>query len=300
MSTQAAALRLLPSPPPAPPARRADPFAAAEILWLGDEAAHDTARVGGKAAALSRLAAGHRVPDGFVIGGGRGGLAPAVAEAYRELGERTGAADPVVAVRSSAVDEDGEDASFAGQHETYLGVTGLDAVLRAVEDARASAHAERALEYRRAQGLAGPSGALPVLVQALVRADAAAVVFSANPVTAARDEVVVNASFGLGESIVGGTVTPDTYVLERPGLALRERRLADKRRMTIPAPGGSREVDVPGLLRRAPSITDEQAREAAELAVRLEATLGHPVDLELAWSSQLLHLLQARPITTLA
>lgn len=300
MSTQTAALRLLPSPLPSPPAKRPDPFAAAEILWLGEDAAHDPARVGGKAAGLSRLAAGHRVPDGFVIAGGRGGLAPAVAEAYRELGERTGAADPAVAVRSSAVDEDGEEASFAGQHETYLGVTGLDGVLRAVEDARASGLADRALDYRRAHGLAAPSGALPVLVQALVPADAAAVVFSANPVTAARDEVVVNASFGLGESIVGGTVTPDTYVLERPTLALRERRLAEKRRMTISAPGGSREVDVPGALRRAPSITDEQAREAAELAVLLEESLGHPVDLELAWSSRTLHLLQARPITTLA
>jgi phosphoenolpyruvate synthase/pyruvate phosphate dikinase len=138
-----------------------------------------------------------------------------------------------------------------------------------------------------------------VLVQSLVSADAAAVVFSANPVTAARDEVVVNASFGLGESIVGGTVTPDTYVLARPDLSVRERRLGEKRRMTIPAPGGSREVAVPTMLRRSPSISDEQAREAAGLAVRLERRLGHPVDLELAWTKSFLHLLQARPITTL-
>jgi pyruvate,water dikinase len=287
-------------PPPAPRPRRGDPFAAAEIQWLGDPGAHDAARVGGKAANLSRLAAHHPVPPGFVIAGGRGGLGPAVAGAYERLGELAGAPEPAVAVRSSAVDEDGEDASFAGQHETYLGVAGIDAVLRAIEDARASALAERALEYRRAHGLAGPAGPLPVLVQALVPADAAAVVFSANPVTAARDEVVVNASLGLGESIVGGTVTPDTYVLARPGLELRERRLAEKRRMTVSAPGGSREVDVPGLLRRAPSLTDEQAREAAALAVELEASLGHPVDLELAWSRSRLHLLQARPITTLA
>jgi pyruvate,water dikinase len=300
MSAEHAPLRLLATPPPAPRPPRADPFAPAEILWLGDPAAHDAARAGGKAATLSRLAAEHPVPAGFVISGGRGGLGPAVAAAYERLGELAGGADPAVAVRSSAVEEDGEDASFAGQHETYLGVTGLDAVLRAIEDARASALAERALEYRRAHGLPAPSGPLPGLVQALVPADAAAVVFSANPVTAARDEVVVNASLGLGESIVGGTVTPDTYVLERPTLLVRERRLAEKRRMTIPAPGGSREVDVPGILRRAPSLTDEQAREAAALAVRLEASFGHPVDLELAWSRQRLHLLQARPITTLA
>jgi pyruvate,water dikinase len=300
MSAEHAPLRLVSPPAPAPRPRRTDPFAPAEILWLGEDGAHDAARVGGKAANLSRLAAEHPVPPGFVISGGRGGLGPAVAAAYARLGELVADADPAVAVRSSAVDEDGEEASFAGQHETYLGVTGIDAVLRAVEDARASALAERALEYRRLHGLGAPAGPLPVLVQALVPADAAAVVFSANPVTARRDEVVVNSSLGLGESIVGGTVTPDTYVLERPGLALRELRLADKRRMTIPAPGGSREVDVPGLLRRAPSLTEEQAREAAELAVRLEYAFGHPVDLELAWSRSRLHLLQARPITTLA
>jgi phosphoenolpyruvate synthase/pyruvate phosphate dikinase len=270
-----------------------------DVVWLGEDAAHDPARVGGKAANLSRLAASHPVPPGFVVLGDGPDLAPAVTRAYSELADRLGGDTPSVAVRSSAVDEDGLEASFAGQHETYLGVSGAAAVLRAVRDAHASGRSERALEYRRAHGLPLPTAALPVLVQALVSADAAAVVFSANPVTAARDEVVVNASFGLGESIVGGTVTPDTYVLARPGLGVRERRLGEKRRMTIPAPGGSREVEVPGVLRRTPSISDDQAQEAADLAVRLERTFGHPVDLELAWTKRLLHLLQARPITTL-
>jgi phosphoenolpyruvate synthase/pyruvate phosphate dikinase len=271
-----------------------------QILWLGDDEAHDTARVGGKAANLSRLAAHHPVPPGFAVVGDGDDLGAALAGAYAELARRMGASEPEVAVRSSALDEDGLDASFAGMHETYLGIAGVDALVRAVDDARASAHAPRALEYRRAHGLAAPSEALPVLVQALVPADSAAVVFSANPVTGVRHEVVINASWGLGESIVGGTVTPDTYVLARPGLAVVDRRLAEKRRMTIRAAGGSREVDVPGALRRLPSISDEQAREAAELAVALEHSFGHPVDLELAWSSNALHLLQARPITTLA
>jgi phosphoenolpyruvate synthase/pyruvate phosphate dikinase len=273
---------------------------AIDILWLGEDAAHDPARVGGKAANLSRLAASHPVPPGFVVLGEGPGLGPAITHAYSELAHRLGGDAPAVAVRSSAVDEDGPEASFAGQHETYLGVSGASAVVRAVRDAHASGRSERALEYRRAHGLPRPTVALPVLVQSLVSADAAAVVFSANPVTSARDEIVVNASFGLGESIVGGTVTPDTYVLARPELSVRDRRLGDKRRMTVPAPGGSREVDVPGVLRRSPSISDEQAREAAGLAVRLERLFGHPVDLELAWTERLLHLLQARPITTLA
>jgi phosphoenolpyruvate synthase/pyruvate phosphate dikinase len=270
------------------------------VLWLGEDAAHDPARVGGKAANLSRLAASHPVPPGFVVLGDGAGLGSAVSRAYSELARRLGDDAPPVAVRSSAVDEDGLEASFAGQHETYLGVSGPTAVIRAVRDAHASGRSERALEYRRAHGLPLPTAALPVLVQSLVSADAAAVVFSANPVTAARDEVVVNASYGLGESIVGGTVTPDTYVLARPDLFVRERRLGEKRRMTVPAPGGSREVEVPGILRRSASISDEQAQEAAGLAVRLERAFGHPVDLELAWAKNFLHLLQARPITTLA
>ena len=114
-----------------------------------------------------------------------------------------------------------------------------------------------------------------------------------------RDEVVVNASWGLGESVVGGTVTPDALRLAHHGLQLRERRIADKRAMTIPAAGGTREVPVPGRLSRLPSVTDEQARAAAALALDLERRTGRPVDLEVAWAGPDLYLLQCRPITTL-
>ncbi|CAN5177589.1 hypothetical protein BH20ACT16_BH20ACT16_16590 [soil metagenome] len=113
-----------------------------------------------------------------------------------------------MAVRSSAADEDGLDASFAGQHETILGVRGIDELLAAIAACRTSQHSERALQYRRANGIAAPRAPLPVLVQLLVPADAAAVVFSVNPVVPRSGEVLVNAAFGLGESIVGGTVTP--------------------------------------------------------------------------------------------
>ena len=203
-------------------------------------------------------------------------------------------------MRSSAADEDGAETSFAGQHETLLGIQGPAELLAAIEACRASGEAPRALAYRRANGLAGPSGPLPVLVQLLVAADAAAVVFSLDPVAPHRGEVLVNAAFGLGESIVGGTVTPDELALERRTLDVTRRAIADKRRMTIRSPGGVREVDVPAPLRRLPSITDDQARDAARLALTLEAELGMPVDLELAWSGDQLHLLQCRPITTIA
>jgi len=249
------------------------------ILWFEDAAAADPRRAGGKAAALAALAHRMPVPAGFVVAGTPDDAL--VEQAYAELAERTGEGQPLVAVRSSATDEDGLQSSFAGQHETILGVRGIDELLSAIAACRASAHTERALSYRRANGLARPRAPLPVLVQQLVPADAAAVVFSVSPVNP-HSGVLVNASFGLGESIVGGTVTPDEWVLARPSLAVTRRTIADKRRMTVRAPGGSREVDVPAPLRRLPSITDEQARAAAALALRLETELGHPVDLELA------------------
>ncbi len=269
------------------------------ILWLEDPAAISARRTGGKAAALARLADRLPIPPGFVVVGDVDRIA--VELAYAELGDRAGTDDDaLVAVRSSAADEDGLQSSFAGQHETILGVRGIDELLDAIAECRASAHSERALHYRRASGLTAPRAPLPVLVQLLVPADAAAVVFSINPVTPRSGEVLVNAAFGLGESIVGGTVTPDEWALRRPSLAVARRTIADKRRMTVRAPGGSREVDVPAPLRRLPSITDMQAREAAGLALDLEQELGFAVDLELAWSGDDLHLLQCRPITTLA
>jgi len=277
--------------------------AGAEILWLGDPRAGDAALVGGKAAALSRLAGAHRVPPGFVV------VLPdatldrsartAVAAAYRALAERCGVADPPVAVRSSTCDEDGAAASFAGQHDTVLGVAGAEQVWWAVSRCVASFSSERAAAYRSRCGLPGAPARAAVLVQWLVPADAAGVVFSANPVTGAGDEVVVNAAWGLGESVVAGTVTPDAFVVDRRDLAVRGRVVADKSRMTVPAPGGVREVPVPARLARMPAIDDAQARAAAALAVVLEDETGSPVDLEVAWAGADLFLLQCRPITTL-
>lgn len=279
-----------------------------QILWLADEAAADPAETGGKAASLARLAAVHRVPPGFVLpaglyrhaygNGGIGFIRDAIADAYRALGERAGLDVPSVAVRSSALDEDGHDASFAGQHETFLNVRGPGAVLEAIERCWASATTERALAYRHERGLDTDGIALAVLVQALVPADAAVVAFSANPVSGDTDEIVVNASFGLGESIVGGTVTPDTWTVDRRRLAVTSRRIARKERMTVAVEGGTAEVPVPWRQQSRPSLDESQVVEVARLAVRLEEATGDPVDVEAAFARGALYLLQSRPITT--
>ena len=285
-------------------AARIDDADPAEILWLGEERCADPACSGGKAASLSRLAASRRVPHGFVVAlAGPSldrGLRRAVAAAYRRLGAVAGVADPPVAVRSSAIDEDGAGASFAGQHDTYLGVSGVDQVWWAIARCASSFAGERALAYRRRAGLAASPGRAAVLVQLLVPADASGVVFSANPVTGARDEIVVNAAFGLGESVVSGTVTPDAIVVGRHDLAVRDHAVADKRAMTVAVPGGgTREVPVPGCLRTRPAVDAAQARAAARLAADLERETGGPVDIEVAWVGSDLFLLQCRPITTL-
>src|SRR5262245_10344267 len=291
-----------------------------QSLWLGHAACHDANRTGAKAAHLSRLTAAYRIPPGFCISaaayaqwaGCPGDGSPAsptasippalynaLALAYRDLAGMCSVADPSVAVRSSAVDEDGTILSFAGQYETYLNIVGVDAVAEAIVRCWTSVHTARALAYRQEQGLSTAGVRLAVLVQQLVPADAAAVVFSANPVTGSRDEVVINAGWGLGESIVRGTVTPDTYVIRKSDLAVVCRDIAEKRHMTILAPTGTHEVPVPHKHQRAPSMDDSQVIESARLSLALESAMGWPVDIECAYRGRDLYLLQCRPITTL-
>ena len=284
-----------------------------DLRWLGRDECHDVAMVGGKAASLSRLAADYRVPAGFClttaalelwVNGEEVDVPPShghevLARAYRELSERCGEADARVAVRSSAIDEDGQAASFAGQHETYLNVSGLDGLVAAVGRCRASSRSPRALEYRRRNGLSVDRVNLAVLVQQLVPSDVSAVMFTANPVSSSRDELVINASWGLGESIVGGTVTPDMVVVRKNDLAVVSHHVADKRRMTVSVPGGTHEADVPKFLRTRAALEDAQIQEMARLGLSLESRHGWPVDVECAFHDGRLYLLQCRPITTL-
>jgi len=276
------------------------------LLWLGDPKSFDAGLVGGKAANLSRLAhLYHRVPDGF-------SLPVTVMDEVHPLdlrNEITAAISDlmachslphfIAAVRSSAVDEDGITASFAGQHETYLNIVGAEAILQAVIRCWESARSEHALEYRRQQRLSVERPQIAVFVQQFVASDVSAVVFSANPITGNRDEVMINASWGLGESIVGGTVTPDTFIVRKSDLAVEQRIIADKQCMTVSAPGGTHEVDVPRFLRNTSSLNDGQVIEMAKLALTLESTMEYPVDVECAYAGGELYLLQCRPITTL-
>jgi pyruvate,water dikinase len=137
-------------------------------------------------------------------------------------------------------------------------------------------------------------------VQCLVVADVSAVVFTSNPVTGDRSEVVINATWGLGESLVDGTVTPDALTLRKSDCAVTHRCPGAKRRMTVAVGGGTEEVEVPGFLRAQPALSDSQAIELAHLGLRLEETMGRPVDVECALRFDRVFLLQCRAITTAA
>jgi phosphoenolpyruvate synthase/pyruvate phosphate dikinase len=239
--------------------------------------------------------ASQAIRESFAQGGIPSAVAGAVAQAYMGL---TGQS-PVVAVRSSATAEDLPDASFAGQQETYLNIEGVGAVLDAVKRCWASLWTARAIGYRARQGI-GPDGlSLAVVVQLLVPAEAAGILFTANPVTGARGEAMISASWGLGEAVVGGLVTPDSLTVDKRTGEVLARETADKQVMTVRVQGGTEERPVPEELRDAPVFDDDRAAELVRLGVQIEELYGMPMDIEWCWADGQFSIVQARPITAL-
>jgi pyruvate,water dikinase len=222
-------------------------------------------------------------------------LASEIDAAYQALGGEDGP----VAVRSSATAEDLPDLSFAGQQETYLNVRGRDDLRRAVQRCWASLWTARAISYRKNAGIRPEDVALAVAVQTLVPADAAGVLFTANPVSGARTEAVINAAWGLGEAIVSGLVTPDTVVVDKATGAIKQQDVATKQVMTVGTANGTTEQDVPVAQQTRAVLSPSQAAELARLGSRVEALYGQPMDIEWAIHNGSLAVLQARPITAL-
>jgi phosphohistidine swiveling domain-containing protein len=225
-------------------------------------------------------------------------------EVSRELlAARAELDDGPVAVRSSATAEDLEGASFAGQQDTFLNVRGTDALLDAVRDCWASLWTARAMAYRGRQGIDAAAVALAVVVQEMVDADAAGVMFTANPTTGRRDEAVVAAAWGLGEAVVGGSVTTDDVVVEKATGRVRSRATADKTVMTAAVQEGSdhgtEERPVPAEKRARPVLDDADAAALVGLGSRIEEWFGAPQDIEWARAGDGFSIVQSRPITAL-
>jgi pyruvate,water dikinase len=229
---------------------------------------------------------------------GRGTIPDDIAEMIRQWYGQLGA-DVPVAVRSSATAEDLPGMSFAGQLETYLNVHGSDEVLHAVKRCWASLWTGRAIGYRQRQGIRPEDVSIAVVVQQLVAAQVAGVVFTANPVTGARDELMINAAWGLGEAIVSGRVTPDTIVINKQTGAIASQEIACKEVMTVRLHEGTREEPVPAGKRQRAALEPAQAAELARLGVKIEQLYGQAMDIEWAMCDGRIFIVQARPVTAL-
>lgn len=270
------------------------------VAWLG-AADSGPEELGGKGASLDRLLKlGYRVPPGFCVtttafrrqmaattGVGSGELDPPLDDDLRDelaasVARLVDVAEPAFdgvprfAVRSSAIGEDGSTASFAGLHETELGVAPED-VGPAVRRCWASLWSAPAVAYRARRGLPDADVAMATVVQALVLAEASAVVFTRHPVTGRDDQLVITAARGLGDAMVAGTITPDTYVIDR----------ASRGTVTFEPGDGS-----------GPALLPSQLAELVDLSLAVETDFGRPVDIEAALAADAWFLLQARPITT--
>jgi phosphohistidine swiveling domain-containing protein len=220
-------------------------------------------------------------------------IAAAIADAIPRLG------DVPLAVRSSATAEDLPNASFAGQQETYLNIRGAAAATEAVKRCWASLWTARAISYRMKNGIDQETVALAVVVQVLIPAEAAGVLFTANPVSGRREEAMITAAWGLGEAIVSGAVTPDTLTIDKASSRMISRQIAEKRVMTVRTESGTREEAVPDSIQKKPVLSRAQASELVHLGVEIESLYGTPMDVEWALAHGKFFILQARPITSL-
>jgi pyruvate,water dikinase len=228
----------------------------------------------------------------------------AIRKAYADLNRRFNLKDAFVAVRSSATAEDLPDASFAGQQETFLNVKGADELLEKVIKCWSSLFTPRAIFYRNEKGFAHEKVFISVGVQKMVNSRAAGVMFTINPVTGDRNEIVIEGNYGLGETVVSGAVNPDDFVVDKTTMKIKERRIAKKTIKFIrdPNTGKTVHMDIPEAEQKLVCITDKEIMALAELAKRVEKHYKKPMDIEWAIDQDLhypenMMLVQARPET---
>lgn len=203
-----------------------------------------------------------------------------------------------VAVRSSATAEDLPSASFAGQHDTYLGVYGKAETFQYIKKCWASLWSAPAISYRISMGFEHLEVDLAVVVQAMIDSEVAGVMFTANPINGRRDEIMISAGYGLGESVVSGLINPDTFILNKQGEAKQQTLGSKQNRIVLTATGTVTE-EVPSFKRSNYSLNEAELNQLALLANKVEQHCGGPQDTEWALFNGKIYLLQARPITTL-
>ena len=308
----------------------------AAILEFDDPVCENPSAAGGKGSSLARMTRwGLPVPPGFVIRASvltelldASGARERVLALVREAGAADGTAESArsiqpliqalqlpapftnavldafgrldrqmgVAVRSSACAEDSEAASFAGQHETYLNVRRTEELLDRIRDCWASFFSERALFYRARKGNVADLG-MAVVVQSQLAPDRSGVMFTIDPVRRRRDQMMIEAVWGLGEAVVSGHVTPDHYVVSRDGALKRATVSVQEIAVRADESGGVREYPLSREQGGARVLDDAEIAELAALGRQLEAHFGQPQDVEWAYQDGPLYLLQSRPVT---
>lgn len=216
-----------------------------------------------------------------------------IADKYNSLGENIR-----VAIRSSATAEDLPDASFAGQQESYLNVVGIDDVLLQIRNCYASLWGNRAVSYRFHKGYDQTSVAIAVVVQKMVESEKAGVLFTVNPLSQNTNEIQINASYGLGESVVSGRVTPDSYIVTKTG-RLIETTIGSKKTKTIYGNKNTVEIAVDEEARKKRVLEDNEISGLVDCGLKIEKHYGMPMDIEWAIKDNNIYILQARAITTL-
>ncbi|MEE3660888.1 PEP/pyruvate-binding domain-containing protein [Brenneria sp. g21c3] len=306
------------------------------VLPFADPHAVELSLSGGKGASLARLTAGGLpVPPGFIVTSAayRAFLAPlrsqidailqagddvaAQSRRIQDLIRRQPVGDELtqaineqlqvrqaeqwaVAVRSSSTFEDLPGAAFAGQHDTFLNQRGAVEILTALRDCYVSLWNEHAMRYRARLNLAHLDASMAVVVQQMVEmtaADSAGVAFSIDPVRGDLNRVLINACFGLGESVVGGEAAVDEFRVALPELTVAERNIAQKNEIILKSDRGVRHVALSDEQAGSPALTDAQCRTVAQLAQQAQAFFGFPQDIEWAFSGGVCYLLQSRPVT---
>ena len=256
---------------------------------LGDLDVDDTSELEQRAAEAQEMVRGQALPSW---------IETAIKEAYAKVCEGEDRAP--VAVRSSATAEDTEAASFAGMNETFLNIKGGDSVADAVRRCWASLFGARTIFYRAKQGFSQTDIDIAVVVQRQIQSTRSGVMFTINPATGDRDELVIEGSFGLGEAVVSGSVSPDRYVVDKRSLHIKERDIMSKELVIESKPGGgtvTRQLE--GDERRRPTMSDDEVGELAELGNRIEAHYDAPQDTEWAFDPEgTAWMLQSRPVTS--
>jgi phosphohistidine swiveling domain-containing protein len=202
------------------------------------------------------------------------------------------------AVRSSSTFEDLAQAAFAGQHDTYLNIRGASAIVERVRDCFVSLWQDRAVAYRQRQGFSQKEARMAVVVQRQISCERAGVGFSIQPVSGRLDRMVIDANYGLGESVVAGECEVDHFELDKAALGIVERAIGHKEKMIVPTPSGVAEQHVPANQADVACLTDEQLQTVARLLKQVEAHYGWPQDIEWGLAGGRLFLFQARPVTT--